>query len=460
MRFYQTLIIGLLFLTLLGSCDVLNQQPESVITQDSFWENGDDAEAGIVAAYDQLQTVMSDGYFFWGEMRADGIDFIEGMSNPGPNDKPLIDNELTTNSPGSDWTDLYRLIARTNEVLEFVPDITEELSNSEKEKILGEAHFLRALAYFYGIRLWGDVPLILEPYTSAGQDFEIPRSPVSEILSSIESDVNAAVESLTFSSDPARASKGAALALKAHVLAWQGDYAGAEAAANEVITSGVYQLLPGDRYADLFEQENTSESIFEIQYSNSNQEFNGLAEDLLARPYTTTILPAYGMSRKFLNMIDTDDPRFFFEISEVSGQPFITKYFGSPSGAGGGGELQLRLSDDNFIIYRLAGLILLRAEALNEIGRTGEALSLLDQVRNRVGLPNSTANGQAEVKQAILDERFIELSYEGHRWFDLIRNGVAVEILNDVNSEAQLLWPIHEDNLTDNPELEQNEFYQ
>lgn len=464
----------LLFVFTLGlaSCETaLEQSPVSDITQSNAFENADDAESAIIGCYNQLQGVVTGGgavanFVAWGDARADAI-----LNNDtGGNIIEISENLLTTTNGYVDWSVIYRLINNCNTTLINVPLISN-ISVEKSNQIVGEALFLRGLAYFYLVRLWGDVPLVLTPYTSSNDEFQISQTPKEGVLEQIIADLSTAegLVPTSYSSSDAtrgRATVGAVNALQAHVYVWrarvenggEADLQAALSSANKVLGNSNYE--PWSDYEAVFANENTSETIFSVQFNLDVFDDNNLSSSFLKEPYNERLRASTEFDPSFLTFIELrpDDIRINTikqeaGPSDLVNDPFVVKYRGKGQTAQG-----FSTSDDNVPLFRTTGIQLLKAEILAVQGNLGEAISLVNAVRNRAGLTNSTATNQEEVLDAILDERYIELFVEGHRWFDLIRNGKAT-ILDDIVNEEHLLWPISVQELTQNPNLIQNSFY-
>ena len=453
----KRILITLFMAGAIASCEVVDQEPISEITGSNFWITASDAEAGLIGCYDSFQDAIQDRYIAWGDARSDmyGADFATGFY------ANLIENDLNADVVSTQWDLLYRTISYCNLVVTNVPGINDAtLSSTRRGQIIGEAKFLRALSYFYAVRLWGDVPLITEPYTSAEDNLDVERVSTAMVYEQIEQDITGAIDSLptNYGGNPVfnrgRATVGGAKALQTDVSLWRGNYEQAAAAALDIMNNSLYALEPQGEYEDIFREENTAESIFEIQFSLSNQEFNQNAELFLQLPLISRGQPVLVPSDKLLNSFEPGDLRRPVILDESTSRPFIIKYLGTENPGG------FVFPDDNMIIYRLADVILMRAEALNELDQRAEAVDLLNQIRNRAGLSPLTEMSQADLRQAILDERFIEFSAEGKRWFDLVRTGTAIETLNNITDPANLLWPIFGQELIFNPNIEQNAFYQ
>lgn len=456
----------IILITSLFSCEVLDQEPVSQITLENALETGEDAESALIGCYHQLANTLSVRYIQWGDARADN--FAAGLASSAN----LIENTFNANSSFSDWSGLYNTINRCNIVIDFVPEITEGITEERKNEIIGEARFIRALCYFYAVRLWGDVPLITSP-TLSSENLKVPRDPKKNVFGQIESDLSEALKAVPVQhgntiENKGRATKGAVLALQMHVYAWIAQKEGggttyfnmAASAYNDILGSGQYSLLPEENYGLLFSQENTEESIFELQFNYEDQNTNGLAGLLLQKPFSTSARANYKIDPKLLSAFEEGDLRkevivYYPDPGQIVQDPYTIKYTGKTQTPEG-----FSLSDDNMIIFRLGGLLLLQAEVLNQLNRSDEAIALVNLIRERAGLqPLDAGLSKEQTKQAILDEGFIELCYEGHRWFDLLRNGVALEVLDDIQNEDHLLWPIYTEELVKNPNLVQNSFY-
>ena len=471
---YTYIIKACLLSTLLmgsSACEVLDLKPVSEISQENFWQTPDDVESAAIALYDGMQSGLI-WTSVWGEVRADVFSRTQG--NVVADLSEVLDNRLSASSTFGTWAPLYNIINRANLLLfniEAIPGLTE----GKKNQYLGEAYFARAISYYFAVRNWGDVPLVTEPFLSASADFDVPRSPKAQIFAQIESDLEMAVALLpsAYTSEletRGRATKGAAQALQTDVFLWIAQLEGGGApyfqqaivAADAVINNGLYALLPTDQYNALFFTKNTRESIFELQFDVKNNELqdpnssggnHAPAALTLAQPFNN--FDRLAISQQFLDATEPGDLRLeYFTFNLDTEAPRFLKYPGTPTGTN-----EFVFLDANIIFYRVADILLLKAEALNALGQTAEATTIVNQIRNRAGLANTTATSPEEVKAAILQERYIELAAEGKRWFDLVRNGVAVETMDNINDPANVLWPVREDIIEQNSAVEQNSFY-
>ncbi len=283
----------------------------------------------------------------------------------------------------------------------------------------------------------------LEP-TIGTTGLDAPRVPVAQVYESIISDLNFAVANLANSGSKIRGSQNAAKALLARVYLYQQNYQMAAATASDVITNGGYTLLPN--YADVFATEENAESIFEISFSQLER--NRIAEYNF--PKSLNGRREVEPSQDLLDAFEENDQRFDASLAFASTLAYAIKYD------------DLNLGADNFIVIRLADMYLIRAEALaKSSGDVTQIKADLNIIRNRAGLSNFNSNDINQLITAIEKERRVEFAFEGQRWFDLVRTGRAVEVLFNVTSPNQTLFPIPFDELQTNldPGMVQNPGY-
>lgn len=473
----------------LVSCkkDFLNKLPISQGTVGNYYKTASDAEGGLVGAYQQA--FLNDQYWVWdyttnGDARADNC--YAGGDNP---DNFGIDNFTTTPLNGNitrDWQGPYQDIYAANTVIDKVPQIPAgSFTGNRQQEIIAEAKFIRALSYFQLVTTYGAVPLVTS--TIAGKFQPTPsRSAVTEVYAQIEKDLTdgEAVLPTTFPS-VGHATKGAVQALLAKVYAQEGKYQPCLDYCNKVINSGTYSLVPD--FKTLFDgTKNTTESIFEIQHSSGSgfttynvslylpaafgtysfKKFNLPTNDLVAL-YKSQNDNIRLNSSIYIAPVGADGmaagdpvPAPYTNLSPTV--PFLYKWKTNISQFGGG--------TDNTILLRLADIILLKAEALNQLNQTPAAIPLVNQIRARVHLAGITATSKTDVGLAILNERRMELAFEGQRWNDLLRYGGDYTIslmksqvdpfgksLNYGINQNKLLFPVPlneiqlDGNLTQNP---------
>jgi len=450
MNIMKKIIITTFLLATFSACsDFLDVKPETTLPSANFYKTKADFEQAVVGIYAPLQTIYSQDWQL-SELRTDNTHFIFNIGNRGG--KPTEDIATFTVETNNvtvitQWNTDYLIIARTNEVLGLIDEAS--LDQIVKNSVKGQALFLRAFAYFDLVRKFGGVPLMLVPPKSYEETFK-SRSTATEIYNQIIKDVNASVSLLPVKSTGTlgRATSGAANVLLADVYMTLGRWAEAEAALLLVTNMG-YNLLPN--YADVFKPSNkgNSEIIFEIGYifGTSQPLFSAVPYSFLpATPnpaVITGVSPANANGGGSLNIptpemiaayeSQVNDKRFAASIGFFTGagalvgiptytnQPYIIKYL-HPHAVYG-------QTDENWPVYRYAEVLLMLAECLNEQNKSG-AIGYLNQVRTRAGLPDKVFTSQTAFRDDVLKERRVELAFENKRWYDLIRAGKAIEVMN------------------------------
>ncbi|KQC33373.1 hypothetical protein AAU57_08645 [Nonlabens sp. YIK11] len=453
-------ICALLSAFLLTACsdDFIDKEPITQISTGNLYQTQEDAEAVLISCYDGLQPDSYYGFdmLVYGDVRSDncfaGGDNAANFQIDNFNVNPT--NAIITRS----FSQMYSAINRANTVLNRVEQMDEALFDTgRKEGILGEALFLRGLHYFNLVRLFGDVPLVTTETTSLDPaQLNVSRTAQQEVYNQIITDLLEAQSLLPdVPVDPERAAKGAAEALLSKVYLTLEDYPNVDVWTEAVMRRG-YGLQT--RFDNLFNQENkfNNEVIFAVRYLGDT-EGNVFPELVLPTPEASFDFIKFNTpTPNSINQFQGGDSRAASSFVQRNGESFLYKWRN-------GEAFQ---SADYTIVLRYADVLLMRAEALNQINRTGDAIDLLNRVRLRAGLPNY--GGQTDpvsVDDAIFQERRLEFMYEGHRWFDLKRKGFAAvtEALDESKdisiSEFELLLPIPQTELDRNPNLTQNPGY-
>lgn len=468
----------------------LDLQPISDATVDNSYTSATQAEAALAGAYN---TFTSSDYYIWdnifmGDVRSDN--HYAGGDNTDFFQYDNLQVSATNSKVYTDWSNLYNGILKANTVIQKVPLINDaSLTDTRKSQIVGEAYFLRAFHYFQLVKGWGAVPLVLTPVSTTNpEDVNTPRSSVADVYTQIIDDLTKAVASLpdTYSDDAsvnkARATKGAANALLAKVYAQKPDrdYAKVLEYANAVINSPAgYSLLP--TYSNLFDGShyNNSESILEVQFNGTTisnwAPSNILPPSLTNSTWRKFITPSQDLAkafdsegdvvRKAQSMLFEKAPWVdeYWSASLNGTIPFSYKWRNLTNGS----------STSRQYLLRLADIILLKSEALNALGSTGEAATELNKIRSRAGLAAITATSQSDMALAIEKDRRLELCQEGQRWDDLVRYGRAETVMNSLvetnlvtgqpvnyNMTVQKeLLPIPQTELNRNSSLTQNPGY-
>lgn len=447
MRF-KTLLLS--SATLLAACSsVLDVNPTSAVPAEVAIADAIGAKAALAGAYAALQAGGSYGHRIvdWTELLSDNMRFTGTFDDYADADAHILRSD--NNTATLIWNAQYDGINRANQILKHVPDITD-LSDEEKADIEGQAYFLRALQYHNLVKLYGGVPLRLEPVTSATEAGSITRASVADVYTQILADL-AKAETMITNTNTRQATVGAAYAIEARVRLYQADYAGAEAAAAKVESMG-YSLA--STYASLFDAtgNNTPEDIFRVTFTPTQSQLVGfyyLTKPLGGRYEVApdpSILLAYDPNSGgvWANYHPTDT-RGIYDISRQGTRTYSSK-FRNPAG------------DEDLHVIRLGEVILIRAEALARLNRLPEAVAEYNRLRVRAGLAPDPVVGltQAGVLAAIAHERRLELAFEGDRWADMVRTGEAVAQGVPVN---QTLLPIPQGELDTAPGLTQNPGY-
>jgi hypothetical protein len=456
-KYIKIAMLAIVLLQVSSCTDILDKDPVSSFSASGFYKTAADAQAGVYGIYDAAQSVFRLNFCYWGEGRADNVQSAQSGES-----LTLLSNNLNNTTASGDWTALYTMVSRANYAIKYIPTVYGENDIAGKQ-LLGQAHALRALAYFYLVRVWGDVPFITEPYTSVDQDIFITKTDKEIVLDQVEDDLLYAaancIEKYNSNNDRIMFTRGGANGLLTQVYMWRHKYQEVVSTSTLVMSNTLYNLVPIADWGKMFSSSYSKESIFEVGYNDT--ETNGLRTLYAVGSYAI-----YTPSVKWKNSIETGDLRRDFVYDVVPADPkAIWKYLGK-----GVSDEVSTPSKQNIILIRLADIMLLRAEALNKLGGAAnktEALNLLNIIRVRAGLPAFADEAAAiamygDLESAILHERSIELCYEGHRWFDLVRTGKAIETMgpqNGLSDEDNLVWPVHINSLNKNPNLQQNEFY-
>lgn len=434
--------ISILFL-LSTSCDVFDVEDENRISAEDAFRDKEGIEQGILGAYTYFQELSYFGrnYQNFADLASDNLDHpTDGTSQ----DYAQVNaNNVLPDNGGvlGIWSSAFGGINAANYVITQVP-LLDEMTEEEKNAALGELYFIRALNLFNLMNYFGAIPIRTEPTIGTG-NVNIARQSVDAVYAQIIGDLTFAETHLPDGGTKTRASSLAASALLARVYLYQQDYTKAIAKATAVIESDQYALLD---YAAIFAEEQTDESIFEVAFTELNR--NRIAEYHF--PKSLAGRREIAPSQSLLDAYESGDERFDATIQFASGLAYSIKYDDLATGA------------DNFILLRLGEMYLIRAEALALSGGSIAAIQAdLNAIRSRAGLDDTNADTLPELIQAIEDERRVEFAFEGHRWFDLVRTGRAVDVLVNVTNENQTLFPIPLDEILTNedPGMTQNPGY-
>lgn len=519
-------VIGYCLLAIgMTSCnDWLDVLPNNEQVTDNYWKSKEDVEAVISSGYYYLRQSVPT-LLKWGELRGGAIYTMEYEGSR------LQDFNMTANSKLCDWSDIYKVIGLANSVILYAPTVKDNTYDSGKRNShLAEAYFLRDYCYLLLVKNYKEVPLVLQAYVNDAADFDIAKSKEEVIIAQIKEDIKSILATGAAKSfyeeewqTKGRVTKWALYALMADACLWSEDYDQCieycdyllKPAANEVFHPAFLQNT-SDWYT-MFEPGNSNESIFELnndysKYQESNK-FAGLfnpasvSPDLRPTPYAVEM-----MKNETQELIDNGMVEggrlgrmllatYVPDNGSVSGwltssKYLIWKYYGLNDVqdiAGGARPHQ----DANFIIYRMAEIMLMKAQALTMKGESSwkEAVALVNTIRHRAGLPNfndidtNAADADLQVSQLdeytileeILDQKEMEFMAEGKRWYDVLwlgrisnnkyKSQFIAKVLQGNNStnpqwilsvlQDQNAWymPIPQADIEHNKLLEQNPYY-
>jgi hypothetical protein len=439
------------------------------------------AEAALAGVYAYFKNGGSEyyvlDYFLIGDAQSDNA--YAGADNPSIFEIDEFRPTSTNQATGRDWGYLYGHIANCNSVIANVPKVTDaSLTDVRKNQIVGEAKFIRARAYFDLVRMYGDVPLIVDelPAITADNVKELypmlypARTPAAEVYAQIISDLNDASTTVPTSAPTKMTiTPGAVYTLLAKVYATQQpvDWNQVKINTDKVIGLG-YSLLPV--YDQLFDNahKNSQESIFELNFTDWSTGGNWGSSMFYGTDWKKFNTPSNDLIKAFDEEGDDIRKASTISFANVTGK-WSDKYHTLTNFPF---AYKMRNTDgsQNIIIYRLADVLLLNAEARNELGDVDGARTIVDQIRARVDLSPTPATDQASMRFAIEKERRLELAFEGVRWYDLVRTNRAVEVMNTVKDgnnnglnynldDNKLIWPIPQGEMDKNENLTQNTGY-
>lgn len=494
-KYFKYVLVAACIVMLSASCKKwLEVKPQDGIIRDDYWKTKEQFEAAVIGCYSSLldNAVVTD-LFVWGELRADMV--ASTLNTPADAVNIMWDNILPSNTY-TDWSAVYRTINYCNTVIEYGPTVIKNdptLTETQQNAYLSEAYALRGLMYFYLLRTFGEVPLQLTATSTDNQVQLLPKSSKDSVYGQIMSDLKFAEKNAVetygvTATDKGRITKNTVFAIEADAYLWEDKYDSCAAACDSVISSQRLGLVPGTSqeswFNSLYYAGNSTESIFEFQFDAQalNPFYNMFISSTMQYTAPTEYLSdqVYGLDMSGLQKDIRGDGGSY----DAAGGT-VLKYAASAAGA----SITLRtqaLSYAHWIVYRYADILLMKAEALAYLNRGGESLQLIQTVRDRaqaIDLTSETPDSTSadDVAKYVLDERAREFSFEGKRWYDLLRyakrnNYTNIDVLGqaaiqnvpsyliqtilnkfkDVNSHY---LPINQDELQADPLLVQNPYY-
>ena len=468
--FFATVLVALA----LSSCkDWLTIAPENDLIKEKFWAKTQDAEGALGATYNAFRNGAVRSFVF-GEVRADLVVFGPTLGNY----TRIASSDINSTNDAINWGAYYETINLANTLMYYDKEVflkDKTFTQKIKNGVDAEALFLRSLSYFYLVRVWKDVPLVLHPSISDTSALFIPKSSEKKVITQIINDLLVAKDlayTTEYRNDPrhpkyfnGRANKYSIMALLADVYLWDQQYQKCIDYCDSVSNTNLYSLEPSETWFNLYNPGNSKvESIFEIQYDdNIDAQENPFYEDIL--------FPSLlGYGRIVQTLFSKDDLRNFGGAMKYLGITFNNPVIRSHT-----------QRDGHFIYYRYADILLMKAEAATELNNIQLANDMLRQTMDRAGLTLADIVIKDDLRKAILDERAREFFVEGKRWFDLLRAAkrnnfekkqlIIDMILSGADIQRQAVLrtkvfdtmsyylPIPERDILYNPKLEQNTFY-
>lgn len=470
--------LAVLAISLNGCKDFLDEDPKDFLSPTNFYKTDGDAHAALMAAYAGITPVYSRNLMLL-------LDMPTEQTNTGQTsnaDRINIDELLfePSNTISTDvWNGTYEAINRANVVIDRVPGI--DMDANKRDVIVGEAHFLRALNYFNLVRIFGGVPLRLQETTSLGE-LDLARSSAEEVYNAIIDDLKAAEAALPnqqTGTEIGRASKGAASTLLAYVYLTKKDWPNAAIKSQEVIdNAGAYGYDLYTDYADLWkiENENKLEHIFMCQFQAGPEGLgSSYSHFLLSRDANAIQQQGSGYGQHLVEegfwlSFSPDDTRRDASILSSFIDPGTNQVVSYPDN--GLSELSIwkyydpapfarNNGSNNYPILRYADVLLIKAEALNEMeGPSVEAYKAINEIRGRANLPDLADLSPEEFRDAVLQERNWEFCFESKRFFDLIRTETLVPVMTAAGKNPQpknLLYPIPQEEIDVNNKIDESD---
>lgn len=469
--------------------DFLKVEPLSDISNEIYWKSEKDVRAELNAAYAHLQVAYKAGFLNWNEARSDN--FLGNVSGANPYQN-ICFNKLNASLPAANWNQWYKMVSVANYALHFVPRMKNVMSETKKNHLLSEAYFIRAFAYFSLYRLWGDVPLITEPVLKKSDVTKPDKAPKAKIMELINADLEEAVKLVDNNQTELFIySPGALYALCTDVAMWNHKYQAAVDYSQKLFDLNKYSVENAN-FSLVCSNAQTSDNIWTLKW-----DYAANGENTIVMFYYNTASPLiptkeiYEKWQVWENWSGTVDKRREATIDMTRLSAYGTNHVNVlPNSSriwkwSPGERLDIPNFRESYIpLYRLADIVLLRAEALNKLNLHQDAINEMNKVRTRAGLKKKTLSdypgtpsgvNSDGIEEDILQERQFELFAEGKRWFDLRRTEKVMSVMNlfydgyiktyggveyrKYTADWQFYWPVNQDVLNENNNLSQTGDY-
>jgi hypothetical protein len=441
-----------------GCSSFLDVSPKTEVPADRAIVDATSARAAAAGIYDAMQSLSYYGGSFveFMDLSGDDVWHVGTFTSYADADNNVLAADNTT--VDGIWNAIYDGINRANTVIARVPTVAG-LTDDERSQIVGEAYFARALMYHDLVKVFGGtsstdlgVPLRTTPTTSIAETFNVSRATVGAVYTQILADLAQAENILQEGGSSRRASPSAVIALRARVQLYQQNWAGALASASKLVDSSTFRLAP--RYSDLFTADgsDTPEDIFRLTFT----------------PQDANELGFYYLSRTFggrREISPTPDLRSLYEATDFR-RDYNIRF--DPRGRRYGAKFPTPIGSEDIHVLRLGEMYLIKAEAQARLNQLPQAIATLNAIRARSGASlyvfgTAGATTQQEIIDLVIKERRLELAFEGHRFPDLVRLGIAIQVLSDFNGydvdPSQARYPIPQAEIDVAPSLQQNPGY-
>lgn len=458
------LIIISIIILAFSSCEKeLLQTPETTKVSERFYTNEKEIEEAVNAVYATLQFGgnFNIGIPAMGELPGEDA-YDATPANDGGKFGQLDDYDAIPQNGliGDIWQDAYKGIQRANIVLSRIENISFKKEETKQSRI-GEMQFIRALYYFNLVRTFGDVPLVTEEVLNPQEYFKQERTAKEKVYAQIKTDLTEAVKNLPTrtNKNKYRVVKSAAQTLLGKVELTLKNYNEAKKAFMAVINSRVHSLVSINEVFSI-DHEMNDEVIFAVQFASGvNANSEGSDAYRMFNPTGRIVGKLTGtkghgvLKESFYELYQENDARKTVYVGTISSGEVYNNKIAPPSTV---------ISDagNDWIVLRYADIVLLMAEIENQEGNQRQAITYVNQIRNRAGLADYTGDNTKEAIFAEIDlQRRLELVWEGHRWFDLLRQGRAQSVLG-ITDKNKLLMPIPASQIAaSGGSLKQNEGY-
>ncbi|WP_378104623.1 RagB/SusD family nutrient uptake outer membrane protein [Chryseobacterium sp. sg2396] len=466
----KKIICTLSILSLLGSCssDLLNTLPEADKVTSNFYKDASQIEQGVNGVYGSLQYTgqYKQGLLTIGEIPSDNtFDEVPANDNFTYGEFDFFTIQPTNSLIENAWKDNYVGIQQANIILNRIGSITD-MSEGTKKTRIGEMKLLRALMYFNLVRIFGDVPLVTQETTDVNSYFGQSRTPANEVYNFVEGELKEAITLLpATAAQKGRATKGAALGILGRVLMTRNKFSEALPYLSQIDGLGYSLLSDVTKIFDVTNK-NNAEIIFDVQFAsglNGNSEGSN-AFQLFSPSGTVSGAKGHNLpTKEVYNLYSSADKRRNAYIGLTNnGVPYTKKLVKTSSAVDDGGS--------NVVVIRLADVYLMMAECYAQTNDLTNANLYLNKIKTRAGITNVNLTSQQALLAEIDKERRLELIGEGHRWFDLVRTGKAVQVMTQYFAvtpgystatidQHNLLMPVPQNQINTDPAIKQNPGY-